>query len=149
MNEVILIGRLVRDPEMRTTGTGVAMTQFTIAVNRPVSKEKKDEQKADFISCVAWKNLAVNIEKYCKKGALVSFKGHINTRSFDDEQGQRQYRTDIVADKVTFLSSNKNSQTEQYRAEQCSTEQNNLTTQEDPFKDFGEEITLSDDDLPF
>ena len=107
MNEVILIGRLVRDPEMRTTGTGVAMTQFTIAVNRPVSKEKKDEQKADFISCVAWKNLAVNIEKYCKKGALVSFKGHINTRSFDDEQGQRQYRTDIVADKVTFLSSNK------------------------------------------
>jgi len=146
MNKVILIGRLVRDPEMRTTGSGTSVTSFTIAVSRPfTSQNSNDKPQADFIGCIAWRKLAENIAKYCSKGSMIAVAGHINTSSYDGQDGQRHYRTDIVADSVTFL----DGKNKQQNGQQGGQETGQQNVQEDPFKDFGEEIQLSDDDLPF
>ena len=160
MNKVILIGRLARDPEMRTTGSGIAVTRFTIAVSRPFNPQN-GQQGTDFIGCVAWRRQAENIAKYCSKGSQVAVEGRIQTGSYDGADGQKHYTTDIVADNVTFLGSRSASQGDTEVAADASgfaqpmpsyEEPQSMPTtdvSEDPFKDFGEEIALSDDDLPF
>lgn len=161
MNKVILIGRLARDPEMRTTGGGTAVTRFTLAVSRNFTNQN-GEREADFISCVAWRRQAENIAKYCTKGSQVAVEGRIQTGSYDGQDGTKRYTTDIVADNVTFLGSRTNSDNTNYQPNdnfggEAPTFQDNYATSnaptadigEDPFKDFGEEIALSDDDLPF
>ncbi len=161
MNKVILIGRLARDPEMRTTGSGIAVTRFTVAVSRPFNPQNGQPQ-TDFINCVAWRRQAENIAKYCNKGSQVAVEGRIQTGSYDGADGQKRYTTDIVADNVTFLgsrntsggdttSSNYDSSSFAQPMPSYEESQSIPTTDmsEDPFKDFGEEIALSDDDLPF
>ena len=158
MNKVILIGRLARDPEMRTTGSGIAVTRFTVAVSRPFNPQNGQPQ-TDFIGCVAWRRQAENIAKYCSKGSQVAVEGRIQTGSYDGADGQKHYTTDIVADNVTFLSS-RNTQNSESSFDSANfsqpmpsyDESQSIPTtdvSEDPFKDFGEEIALSDDDLPF
>lgn len=160
MNKVILIGRLARDPEMRTTASGTNVTRFTVAVSRPFTGQNGD-RSADFINCVAWRKQAENIARYCTKGSQVAVEGRIQTGSYDGQDGTKRYTTDIVADNVTFLGSrgNENSNfqpSDNYVQEMPSYQDNYGQTSaptanvgEDPFKDFGEEIALSDDDLPF
>jgi len=160
MNKVILIGRLARDPEMRTTGSGVSVTRFTVAVSRPFTPNGGQPQ-TDFIGCIAWRRQAENIAKYCTKGSQVAVEGRIQTGSYDGQDGQKHYTTDIVADNVTFLGSrNSMDNSTSYPANEPSYSQPMPTynepqsmpstdISEDPFKDFGEEIALSDDDLPF
>ena len=140
MNKVILIGRLARDPEMRTTSSGISMTRFTIAVSRPFNTQ--DGQQTDFINCITWRRQAENVAKYCSKGSQVAVEGRIQVSSYDAQDGTKRYTTDVVCDNVTFLGSkagNTNFTNDNYNAE----------TSEVPFKDFGDEIALSDDDLPF
>ena len=157
MNRVILIGRLARDPEMRTTPSGVSMTRFTVAVSRPLSqanREAGNQAQTDFISCVAWRRQAENIAKYCAKGSQVAVEGRIQTGQYDGADGQRHYTTDVYADNVTFLgsrTSSTNSSSNDYSQPMPNYEETKPTTDvsTDPFKDFGEEIALSDDDLPF
>lgn len=159
MNKVILIGRLARDPEMRTTASGVSVTRFTVAVSRPFSGQGSQPQ-TDFIGCIAWRRQAENIAKYCTKGSQVAVEGRIQTGSYDGQDGQRHYTTDIVADNVTFLGSRGGTDTSSYSQPDTSysqqmpsyNEPQGMPSQdmsEDPFKDFGEEVALSDDDLPF
>ena len=159
MNKVILIGRLARDPEMRTTGSGIAVTRFTVAVSRPFNPQGGQPQ-TDFIGCVAWRRQAENIAKYCTKGSQVAVEGRIQTGSYDGADGQKHYTTDIVADNVTFLGSRhaqsgdiSSYDTAGYAQPMPSYEESQdmptTDVSEDPFKDFGEEIALSDDDLPF
>ena len=160
MNKVILIGRLARDPEMRTTASGVSVTRFTVAVSRPFTAQN-GERGADFINCIAWRRQAENIAKYCTKGSQVAVEGRIQTGSYDGQDGTKRYTTDIVADNVTFLGSKGGNdigyqQNEPYPQEPPMYQDNSATNDtptanvgEDPFKDFGEEIALSDDDLPF
>lgn len=157
MNKVILIGRLARDPEMRTTGSGVAVTRFTVAVSRPFASQG-GERGTDFISCIAWRRQAENIAKYCTKGSQVAVEGRIQTGSYDGPDGTKRYTTDIVADNVTFLGSKGSADASNASISQDTPvfQDNYETTDapttnigEDPFKDFGEEIALSDDDLPF
>ena len=105
MNKVILIGRLARDPEMRTTPSGIATTSFTIAVQRNYANAQGDRE-ADFISCVAWRKQAENIAKYCSKGSQVADEGRIQTRNYDAQDGTKRYVTEIMAEEVEFLSSN-------------------------------------------
>ena len=94
MNRVNLIGRLTRDPEMRTTASGIAVTRFTIAVDRvPSSQGNNNGPTADFISCVVWRKPAENVAKYCSKGSQVGVEGRIQTGSFDGQDGQRRYTT--------------------------------------------------------
>ncbi len=162
MNKVILIGRLARDPEMRTTMSGMNVTRFTIAVTRTY-QDQNGERGADFINCVAWRKQAENIAKYCTKGTQVAVDGRIQTGSYDAQDGSKRYTTDIICDNVTFLGSksdannnsgynnfnNNNSYNDQsYNANQGG-DMPTSDISEDPFKDFGEEIALSDDDLPF
>ena len=109
MNKALLIGRLTRDPEMRFLESGRAVTRFTLAVDKNMSKEKREEFRrenkptADFISIVVWGKQAESCGEFLKKGRLVSVDGHIETGSYEDKEGIRRYTTDIVASRVGFL----------------------------------------------
>ena len=155
MNKVLLVGRLTRDPELRTTPSGMAVTRFTIAVSQNFTN-KNGERGADFINCSAWGRQADNISKYCHKGTLVSAEGRIRTSSYDAQDGTKRYTTEVVCDTVNFLSP-KSGATASSSSDEFMSEMNNMSNMpmetadltEDPFKSFGEEITLSSDDLPF
>ena len=101
INRVVLIGRLTRDPELRKTQNGTSVCSFTLAVNRRQNQD--GTQDADFINCVAWNKLADNIQLYQKKGNQLGIEGRINTRSYDNQQGQKVYVTEVVAENVQFL----------------------------------------------
>ena len=116
MNSVSLMGRLTRDPELRyTANTQMANARFVVAVNRKLSKEKRQEAEnngyptADFISCIAWGKTAENIANYFKKGNRIAITGHIQTGSYENQQGQRVYTTDVVVDSFDFVESNSSS----------------------------------------
>jgi len=104
LNKVILIGRLVRDPELRyTAGSGIAWTTFTLAVDRPFTDRDTGEREADFIDVSAWRKLAENCSRYLSKGGQAAVVGRIKTRSYDDNQGVRRKAWEIDADDVRFL----------------------------------------------
>jgi single-strand DNA-binding protein len=109
MNKVILMGRLTRDPEYSQTPSGVTMARFSIAVNRRFAKE--GQQQADFINCTAWRQQAEFICKYFKKGSMIAVIGSIQTRSWDGQDGKKQYATDVVVDEVYFTGSKNESGT--------------------------------------
>ncbi len=148
MNKAIIIGRLTRDPEMRTTTSGVNSTTFTVAVSRNYTNQN-GERETDFLNCVTWRKQAENVAKYCKKGTQVAVEGRIQTRSYDAQDGTKRYVTEIIADNVTFLGGRGTEVSESNNY--VGPESNVITTDisEDPFKDFGNEVPLSDDDLPF
>lgn len=109
MNKVVLMGRLTREPETRFTQTNnVQVTSFTLAVNRRFVKEG-EERQADFINIVAWNKTAEFVSKYFKKGQQVGVIGRIQTRTWDDEQGQKHYVTEVVAEEAYFADSKKES----------------------------------------
>lgn len=109
MNHVVLIGRLTRDPELRYLQSGTANARFTLAVDRDLSKEKKQEAEAkgqptaDFINIVAWGKTAENCANYLAKGRMVAVSGRIQTGSYEGKDGKRVYTTDVVAQNVQFL----------------------------------------------
>lgn len=110
MNKSILIGYLTKDPEFYTTTNGVSVCRFTVAVNRKFVKED-GTRDCDFINCVAWRGLADNVNKYCKKGHRVSVVGSIQTRVYDAEDGSKRFATEIVAEEVEFLQNKNANQT--------------------------------------
>lgn len=101
MNRVVLVGRMTRDPELRRTGSGAAVTSFTLALNR--NYNSADGQQADYINCVVWNKIAENVERYCSKGSLVGVDGRLRSRSYDNAQGQKVYVVEVVCDSVQFL----------------------------------------------
>ena len=101
LNKVILGGRLTADAELKATPQGVSVCSFSIAVNRRTSKEQ--EQKADFINCIAWRNTAEFISKYFKKGSSICISGSIQTRTWVDKNGQNRYATEVIADEAYFV----------------------------------------------
>jgi len=139
LNRVILIGRLTRDPELRYTPNGVATTSFTLAVDRPFANGN-GEREADFIQIVTWRKLAEVSAEYLKKGRLAAIEGRIQVRNYENNEGKRVYITEVIADNVRFLESNRDSG-------QANSNQNKPN--EDPFSDDGKPIDISDDDLPF
>jgi len=105
-NKVILGGRLTDTPELKTTGTGVPFVNFSIAVNRPYSKNSDaQQQNVDFINIVAWRQRAEFVTRYFKKGSSICIVGSIQTRTWTDQQGNKRYATDVVADEVSFVDS--------------------------------------------
>lgn len=102
LNKVILIGRLVADPQLRYTQTGIAVTNFTLAVDRPFVSQS-GEREADFIDIVTWRKQAEVCANYLNKGRLVAVEGRLQIRSYDDQNGIRRKAAEIVADQVTFL----------------------------------------------
>ena len=103
MNKVILMGRFTRDPELRQTQSGIAVCSFSIAVNRRFAKE--GQQSVDFINCTAWRQQAEFICKYFQKGAMIAVVGSIQSKSWDDDNGKKQYSTDVSVDEVYFTGS--------------------------------------------
>lgn len=101
MNTVVLIGRTTRDPELRRTGNGTAVTSFTLAVNRDF--KTNDGQEADFIQCVAWKKTAELLEQYVHKGDRIAVNGSIRTRNYEDNHGKKVYITEVLVNHVEFL----------------------------------------------
>ena len=147
MNRVVLVGRLTRDPEMRTASSGVSQTRFTIAVNRRTAGAN-GQREADFINCVAWRGTAETIAKYLKKGREIAVEGRLQTGSYDAQDGTKRYTTDVVIDNFTFIGGgNSDAPVDNQGGSSNIVESTDIS--EDPFKDFGEEVALSDDDLPF
>jgi single-strand DNA-binding protein len=110
INKVILGGRLTADPELRQTPSGIAVLSFTIAVNRRFASKSTDDngqqtqtQQADFINCVAWRQTAEFISRYFRRGSCICITGSIQTRSYNDQQGQKRYATDVQVDEAYFV----------------------------------------------
>ena len=160
MNKAILIGRLTRDPELRTTPTGRNVCQFSIAVNRTYTNASGDRD-ADFINCVVWDKQAENLARYQKKGNQIAVDGRIQTRNYDDKDGKRVYVTEILANSISFLDSKGTGTTGSnsfYGMPEPPVQQQNevipekvetVSAFEDPFEAFGDSIEISDNDLPF
>ena len=108
MNKVVLIGRLTRDPELRYTGNNTAVASFSLAVNRNYSNQQ-GEREADFINIVVWRKQAENVKNYLTQGSQVAIDGRLQTRTYDDQNGQRRYITEVIADNVEFLGSRNSS----------------------------------------
>ncbi|MFH5811990.1 single-stranded DNA-binding protein [Companilactobacillus sp. FL22-1] len=104
INRVVLVGRLTRDPELRYTSSGAAVASFTVAVNRQFTNSQ-GERDADFIGCTIWRKAAENFVNFTKKGSLVGIDGRIQTSSYDNQQGQRVFRTDVVVENFSLLES--------------------------------------------
>ncbi|GAB6927957.1 single-stranded DNA-binding protein [Paenibacillus sp. JCM 10914] len=163
LNRVILIGRLTKDPELRYTPSGVAVTQFTLAVDRPFTGQG-GEREADFIPVVTWRQLAETCANYLRKGRLTAVEGRIQVRNYENNEGKRVYVTEVIADNVRFLESNRESGGGGNREESSYSGGNNSSNNsgsrsnnnysrnnnnQDPFSDEGKPIDISDDDLPF
>lgn len=164
LNRVILIGRLTRDPELRYTPAGVAVTQFTLAIDRPFSNQQNQQREADFLNIVTWRQLAETCANYLRKGRLTAVEGRIQVRNYENNEGKRVYVTEIIADNVRFLeSSNSGGNREEAPSEGGRSYNNsggnggggsrnnggNTRDNSDPFSDDGKPIDISDDDLPF
>lgn len=157
MNKAILIGRLTRDPELRTTPTGRNVCQFSVAVSRNFTNAN-GEREADFINCVVWDKQAENLVKYQKKGNQIAVEGRIQTRNYDDKDGKKVYVTEILASNISFLDSKGTGATGNTSFNNLpeppmeDTSSNNVETvsvEKDPFEAFGDSIEISDNDLPF
>jgi single-strand DNA-binding protein len=135
INRVTLVGRLTRDPDLRYTPNGVAITRFSIAVNRNFTNQQ-GEREADFINIVTWRGLAENCANYLQKGSLVGIDGRLQTGKYENQEGRTVYTTDVVAESVQFLDMKRK-------------ENNKSDGRNNPFDDDGQPIDISDDDLPF
>ena len=162
INRVVLVGRLTKDPEIRTTPSGAKVCQYTLAVNR--TRKADGQPEADFINCVSWNKTAELMNQYLSKGALIGIEGRIQTRSYDNQQGQKVYVTEVFCDSVAFLEpkrsveeQNQQSQRNTYKTQnQAYTEHKtqlqgqpvqyavNLTAQAEM-----DTLDISFDDLPF
>ncbi|KMJ60427.1 single-stranded DNA-binding protein [Bacillus sp. LL01] len=174
LNRVVLVGRLTKDPELRYTPSGVAVATFTLAVNRTFQNQQ-GEREADFINCVVWRKQAENAANFLKKGSLAGVDGRMQTRNYEGQDGKRVYVTEVVAEGVQFLepkgsggsgnanasrpNSNQNQgygsspnfgyDQNQQRSNNNNNNQGYTRVDDDPFKNDGQPIDISDDDLPF
>ena len=160
MNKVFLIGRLTRYPELRYTGSNIPAASFSVAVNRNFTNQA-GEREADFINITVWRKQAENCKNYLTKGSQVAIEGRIQTRSYDGQDGQKHYVTEVVADNVEFLGSRNSSVNSNNMSGSASTagpspydfggtpEPKGTDVDSNPFADFGASIEISDDELPF
>jgi single-strand DNA-binding protein len=133
LNRAILMGRLVSDPELRNTPSGVAVVQFRLAVDRDYTP-KGHEKQTDFINCVAWRNTAEFVSKYFPKGSMIAIEGSLQSRGYTDKEGKSRTVFEVVADKVHF----------------CGSKQNNGNQSKPAYSaDDFEEIDIDSENLPF
>lgn len=146
MNKAILIGRLTKEPELRYTSSNIACSTFTLAVNRDYTNQN-GERESDFINIQVWKKLAENCSKYLAKGSKVAIDGRIQTRSYDDQNGNKRYITEVVAENVQFLDSKKDGQAIEVQngTENTQNEFENMSYKTEVQQQF----EYTDEDLPF
>lgn len=146
LNRSILIGRLTRDPELRYTPTGTAVTQFTLAVDRPFTNGQ-NQREADFIPVVTWRQLAESCANYLRKGRLCAVEGRIQTRNYENNEGRKIFVTEVVADNVRFLESSRKEENRSNSAQNAGYGGN--AGNQDPFSNRDKPLDINDDDLPF
>lgn len=160
INNVVLVGRLTKEPDLRYTSNGTAAASFTLAVNRSF-KNANGDREADFINCVIWRKPAETLANYARKGTLLGVTGRIQTRNYENQQGQRVYVTEVVVENFQLLESKNNNssqntsatnvsntQTNNYTPNKQNTSQTNLGV--NPMNEFGATtIDINDDSLPF
>ncbi len=134
MNKVLLVGNLTKDPELTTTTNGISVCRFSIAVSRRYVGAS-GERETDFINIVVWRGQAENCHKYLKKGSKCGIVGTLQTRSYDAQDGSKRYVTEVVADEVEFISTNRN--------------QDGTSREDAPVEDVTELKPIDDDSLPF
>lgn len=173
INNVVLVGRMTRDAELRYTQSNIAVATFTLAVNRNFKNENGDRE-ADFINVVIWRQQAENLANWAKKGALIGITGAIQTRNYENQQGQRVYVTEVIANNFQLLESRHSQQNNQNQQQSNYSNQGNnfqngnsygqqgsffdgnttnlareFTHNENPFGRSSNPLDISDDDLPF
>lgn len=163
INRVVLVGRLTKDPELKYTQSGIAVTRFTLAVNRTYTNQQ-GQREADFINCVTWRRQAENTANYLRKGNLAGIEGRIQTSNFEGKDGNRVFMTEVVVDSVQFLESRNTGrggpqqgapsqgnyqQQPNYQSNQQSGKPSYSNTSDDPSTSGLPPVDISDDDLPF
>ncbi|MBC3888460.1 single-stranded DNA-binding protein [Acetobacterium paludosum] len=145
MNKVILVGRLTRDPDVKNTTTGKAVATFTLAVDRRF-KNKDGQKEADFVPIVVWGKQAEIAGQYLSKGSQIGVSGRLQVRSYDAQDGQRRYVTEVVADEISFLSSSRKDSTGGNPQASAPRSDNNMSVM-GLDEDF--HLMADDDDIPF
>lgn len=145
INNVVLVGRVTKDPELKYTPSNQAVATFTLAVNRTF-KNANGEREADFINIVIWRQAAENLANWVKKGHLIGITGRIQTRNYENGQGQRVYVTEVVADNFQMLESRQQGQSQ--GGQQPQQRPQATQQQPDPFSG-GSPMDITDDSLPF
>lgn len=161
INNVTLVGRLTKDPDLRYTANGTGVATFTLAINRNFINQA-GEREADFVQCVIWRKPAETLANYARKGTLLGVTGRIQTRSYDNQQGQRVYVTEVVAESFQLLESKATSEQRQSTQASQPTQQANRQNYNEPVSSGfpndgdmpvgappGATLDISDDDLPF
>ncbi|MGF2074990.1 single-stranded DNA-binding protein [Enterococcus casseliflavus] len=161
INNVTLVGRLTKDPDLRYTANGTGVATFTLAINRNFTNQA-GEREADFVQCVIWRKPAETLANYARKGTLLGVTGRIQTRSYDNQQGQRVYVTEVVAENFQLLESKATSEQRQSTQASQPTQQANRQNYNEPVSSSfpndgdmpvgappGATLDISDDDLPF
>lgn len=165
INRAILTGRLTTDADLKYTSSGTAVASFTLAVNRQFTNQS-GEREADFINCVVWRKQAESLANFTRKGSLIGVEGRLQTRSYDNQQGQRVYVTEVVVDSFSLLESKAANEERQQPQQPQQTQQTNRPANNqaradkqqyqqdtlqgtDPFASSGQPIDISDDDMPF
>lgn len=146
LNRIVLVGRLTKDPEFRTTPNGVEVATFTLAVNRTFTNAQ-GEREADFINVVVFRKQAKNVNDYLSKGSLAGVDGRVQSRNYENNEGRRVFVTEVVADSVQFLDTKGNNQ--QNKQSQKQQEQTTETKSKNPFENATGPIEITDEDLPF
>ena len=141
LNRVVLMGRLVADPELKTTGTGISVTNFRIAVDRSYVKNN-DERKADFFDIVCWRSTAEFVSRYFAKGSLIAVEGKLQSRTYQAKDGSNRYIVEVAADNVSFTGEKKSdSNTNQ--------SYNDNQSYQNQYDEYPIDVDGLDDDLPF
>ncbi len=144
LNRVVLVGRLTKDPDFRTTPSGVSVATFTLAVNRTFANAQ-GEREADFINCVVFRKQAENVKNYLSKGSLAGVDGRLQSRSYENQEGRRVFVTEVVCDSVQFLEPKNNNQSNNQPQQQ----RGQAPAQDNPFTNANNPIDIDDEDLPF
>lgn len=147
MNKVILIGNLTADVELRTNDKETSVVRATIAINNG-KDENGNERPTDFLLFYAFNKVAENLSKFCEKGSKIAIEGRLKNRSWDKQDGTKGYETAVYANNITFLNLRKSEGVPLPEEPSYGTSQESKQ-ESDPFKDFGEEVVINDDDLPF
>lgn len=158
MNKIMLVGRLSKDPELRSTSAGFNTTNFSVAVSRNF-KNKEGKYEADFLQCVAFRNQADFVSKYFKKGSLISVEGRVQTRNYDAQDGTKRYVTEVIVENVEFVGGKNESSSQStnngYYSDAPANDDVQVDSQEveipssEPYENYSDEVSLSDNDLPF
>ncbi|HCU6968646.1 TPA: single-stranded DNA-binding protein [Staphylococcus aureus] len=155
LNRVVLVGRLTKNPEYRTTPSGVSVATFTLAVNRAFTNAQ-GEREADFVNCVVFRRQADNVNNYLSKGSLAGVDGRLQSRNYENQEGRRVFVTEVVCDSVQFLEpkNTNDSQQDLYQQQVQQTRgqsqySNNKPVKDNPFANANDPIEIDDDDLPF